>query len=99
MARVRTFIALDLSTTVRERLVSLQESLARPGAEVKWAQPKNLHVTLLFLGEVDEREVVKVCKAVEEETLKHPAFELAIEGVGCFPNMRRPHVVWVESRM
>ena len=51
MPRVRTFIALDPGPAIRERMVALQESLARTGAEVKWVEPENLHVTLKFIGE------------------------------------------------
>ena len=62
--RLRTFIAVDLGKPLRDRLVGLQESLARGGAEVKWVEVENLHVTLLFLGEVDERELPPLCRAV-----------------------------------
>src|SRR5579863_2355390 len=95
MARVRTFIALDPGKAIRERMVALQISLGRTGAEVKWVEPENLHVTLLFLGEVDNRDLVPVCRAVEEAARGRQAFELSIEGAGCFPNMRRPRVLWI----
>jgi len=62
---------------------------------VKWVEPENLHVTLLFLGEVDEREVIAVCRAVAEVCGRHDRFRLVVESVGCFPNPRRPRVVWV----
>jgi 2'-5' RNA ligase len=95
MPGVRTFIALDPGAAIRERMVSLQESLGRTATEVKWVEPENLHVTLLFLGEVDNRDLMPVCRAVEEAARGHAAFELSIEGTGCFPNMRRPRVVWI----
>lgn len=95
MARIRTFIALDLGESVRERLVSLQEALARTGAEVNWVEPENLHITLLFLGEVDEREVADVCRVVAERAQKIAPFSLQIQGAGAFPNLRRPRVIWV----
>ena len=53
MARLRTFIAIDPGKQIRDWLVALQETLTRTGCEVKWVEPENLHVTLLFLGEVD----------------------------------------------
>jgi RNA 2',3'-cyclic 3'-phosphodiesterase len=93
--RLRTFIALDPGKAIRDRLVALQESLARGGGELKWVEPENLHVTLLFLGEVDEREVPKVCRVVAERSQGHAAFPMVVETVGCFPTPRRPRVVWV----
>src|SRR5438046_10025056 len=95
MPRVRTFIGLDPGSAIRDRMVALQESLARTGTEVKWVEAENLHVTLLFLGEVDERQVTNVCRIVQECAAKQPAFSVSVETVGCFPNERRPRIVWV----
>jgi 2'-5' RNA ligase len=92
--RLRTFIAVDLGKPLRDRLASMQEQLARGGAEVKWVEAENLHVTLLFLGEVDEREIPAVCRAVGEACGRLDRFELSLETVGCFPNPRRPRIVW-----
>jgi 2'-5' RNA ligase len=94
MARLRTFIAIDLGEEIRDRLVRLQESLARAAPEVKWVEQDNLHVTLLFLGEVDQREIHDVCRAVEAGASIVPAFALHVEGTGCFPNARRPRILW-----
>jgi 2'-5' RNA ligase len=95
MARLRTFIAVDLGDAIRNRCVALQETLGRGGAEVKWVGPDNLHVTLLFLGEVDDRDLSALCGAVAEVCATLEPFVASIEGVGCFPNPRRPRVVWV----
>jgi 2'-5' RNA ligase len=95
MARLRTFIALDPGKPIRDRLLALQETLARTGNEVKWVEAENLHVTLLFLGEVDERAVPDVCKAVSAVAQEQAAFLMSIETAGCFPNPRRPRVLWV----
>lgn len=95
MPRIRTFIAIDPGKPIRDRLVSLQENMARAGAEVKWVGANNMHVTLLFLGEVDAREIPSICKAVEAGVQHLSSFEMSMEGTGCFPNPRRPRVLWV----
>src|SRR5215467_1318827 len=95
MARIRTFIAVDLDKAIRDRTVALQDALARAGTEVKWVEPQNLHVTLLFLGEVDDREVPAVCRVVAEQVQQHAPFSMSIETAGCFPNPRRPRVLWI----
>jgi 2'-5' RNA ligase len=94
MGRLRTFIAIDLGQALRDRCVAMQETLARQGADMKWVEADNLHVTLLFLGEVDERAVVEVCSAVTTCCATLDAFTLSVETVGCFPNPRRPRTVW-----
>lgn len=95
MARLRTFIAIDLGRTIRERLVALQTGFAKDMAGVKWVEPENLHVTLLFLGEVNDRALPELCRTVEEVTQTLPSFSMSVEGTGCFPNPRRPRIVWV----
>jgi 2'-5' RNA ligase len=95
MARLRTFIAVDLGKALRDRCVSLQENLIRAGTDVKWVEPDNLHLTLLFLGEVNDRDVPAMCAAVGEVCARFAPFTLTVEGAGCFPNPRRPRVVWV----
>jgi RNA 2',3'-cyclic 3'-phosphodiesterase len=95
VSRVRTFIGIDPGKTIRDRIVALQESLARSGSEVKWVEPDNLHVTLLFLGEVDLLDVPPLCQAVTAATAQHSAFAMSIETAGCFPNPRRPRILWV----
>ncbi len=95
MARLRTFIAVDAGKSIRDRCVALQETLARAGTDVKWVEPDNLHVTLLFLGEVEDRETPALCQAVADCCAGRDAFSMSVETVGCFPNPRRPRVVWV----
>jgi len=95
MARLRTFIAVDLGQAIRDRCIAMQENLARLGASAKWVEPDNLHVTLLFLGEVDERDVPAVCTAVGTVCAEHDAFTLSVEKVGCFGSPRRPRTFWV----
>ena len=95
MKHLRTFIAVDVGKPIRDRLVSLQERLAQSGAPVKWVEPENLHVTLLFLGEVNPHDVAGVCKAVADVCNDHAAFPLAVQRASCFGNPRRPRTLWV----
>ena len=95
MARLRTFIAVSIDKTIRDHAVALQESLGRSGADVKWVEPENLHVTLLFLGEVEDRALPAVCRVVSDVTAERAPFEMSVERAGCFPNPRRPRTLWV----
>jgi 2'-5' RNA ligase len=94
MGRVRTFIAVDLGKELRARCVAVQETLARAGADVKWVPAENMHVTLLFLGEVEDRTLSDVCRAVALVAGRHEGFTLSVESLGCFPNPRRPRIIW-----
>ncbi len=94
MKRARTFIAIDPGKGIRDRLVSLQQGLQRTGIKAKWVQPDNLHLTLLFLGEVDYTIVPDVCKAVTEAMQAKASFPMTLATTGCFPNARRPRIIW-----
>jgi RNA 2',3'-cyclic 3'-phosphodiesterase len=95
MPRIRTFLGIDLGEKARDQLVSLQEDLATIAADVNWVEPENLHLTLLFLGEVEQRETLDICRAAQKAIRDMPAFAMSIEGAGCFPNVRRPRTLWV----
>jgi len=95
MTRLRTFIAVDLGKPIRDRLVALQEKLAQTGAPVKWVEVENLHVTLLFLGEVEDRTTPAICQAVAHVCNDLASFPMTVERAGCFPNPRRPRILWV----
>lgn len=98
MSRLRTFIAVELNDDIRARLISLQQLLGRTGADVKWVEPDNLHITLLFLGEVDERALNDVCGAVTEACATVPPFFLSVQRLGSFGNPRRPRTLWTGVR-
>src|SRR5262249_7093408 len=94
MARLRIFIAVGLDKPIHDRLVALQEALARSGSDVKWVEPENLHVTLLFLGEVEDRDLPAVCRSVADCCVRHAPFALSVERAGCSPTPRRPRILW-----
>jgi 2'-5' RNA ligase len=94
MSRLRTFIAVDPGKAIRSRCVALQETLARSAERVRWEKPENIHVTLLFLGDVDERDLLPVCQAVSGVCATQYAFPVSVESVGCFPNLQRPRTIW-----
>lgn len=89
----RTFIAVDVSPFSRDRLAGVQEQLSTAADGVRWVNTHNLHLTLIFLGEVDERDVAKVCKTVEEVCRGLAPFSYTIQGLSAFPTPRRPRIL------
>lgn len=89
---IRTFIAIKIpSTPSLRRIGSKLESLGRA---VKVVPSDRLHVTLKFLGETDPKSVPEIERANRLVVEKQSAFELAVCGLGAFPNRRRPSVIW-----
>ena len=94
MGRTRTFIAVAIAEDTRDSAIALQEIFGKTGAEVNWVESESMHITLLFLGEVDDRELHSICRAVKEIAAREPPFTLRVSGVGAFPNARHPKIVW-----
>lgn len=94
MARVKTFIGVEITPTLRNSLVVLQRSLSKSGADVKWVEPSQFHITLNFLGEIDNRDIHPVCRAITKVAAREPEFRLSVRGVGAFPTVRRPKTLW-----
>lgn len=92
--RTRTFVALPIPADRIERLGQCQARLAPQWPGVRWVEPKLLHVTLAFLGDVEPLDLARVCLAVAESAADRPPFRLELEGLGVFPNPKRPRVVW-----
>lgn len=92
---MRLFIALNLPDKARQRLYSALAPLRAGGFPVRWTDPDNYHLTLKFLGEV-RNEVVPIAERVIERVVRETKeFPIALGGIGAFPTIRLPSVVWI----
>lgn len=93
---LRLFIAVELPTEVRAALAALQDRLKAIDQEraIRWTSIDGIHLTLKFLGDTPAVQCDTIEAGLRGVTAVHDAFSLHVEGVGCFPNMRRPRVVW-----
>jgi 2'-5' RNA ligase len=92
---MRSFIALEMPPEVKEFAAGLIKELKPSGADVKWVEPMNLHLTLKFLGEVDPSATADIINALEGACAGPAAPSLGAVGCGAFPNARAPRVVWL----
>ncbi len=97
MKQVRTFIAIELDETINAALADLQAQLKSkvPQGSVRWVKPGGIHLTLKFLGDVPANRIEEIERALTQACAGFPAFSLSVGGLGCFPNPRRPRVLWV----
>ena len=90
---IRSFLAFDIENElVTNRLMAAQSLLAQTGADLKIVEPKNIHITIRFLGDVSPPLVEKIFEIMKN--VKFSAFEVRISGMGAFPDLRYPRVVW-----
>ena len=94
---IRAFIAVDIPEDVRASVAEAQGCLKRGhfGVKLSWTKAENWHLTLQFLGDVDESAIPAISSALEGSVKQHASFELKISGAGAFPNETRPRVLWV----
>lgn len=95
MGQIRTFIAVDVSANIRNNASRLIHRLSAETVDFNWVEKDHLHITLNFLGDVEEMSVPKVCRLVEEAISDFGSFELSISGLGCFPKPEKPRVMWM----
>lgn len=95
-AALRTFIAVELDAEARQQLKTLQMALhpLMPPGLVRWVAPENIHITLKFLGDTRPDQVAAVTAALDSLGSAILPFQVTLAGRGCFPNFKRPHVVW-----
>ncbi|HKQ73008.1 MAG TPA: RNA 2',3'-cyclic phosphodiesterase [Blastocatellia bacterium] len=91
---MRTFIAIEIPSEIKSALTALQNELRRAGADVNWTKPENFHLTLIFLGEVDERRIGEVETVCVDSAREFRPFALSLGATGVFPNSRQPRVLW-----
>jgi 2'-5' RNA ligase len=94
---MRLFVAIDLSDDVRDAVVAEQERLRHVlgSAPLAWVRPEQLHLTLVFLGEVDPTRVAALIDQFSAPLAEISPFELRFAGVGMFPEARAPRVLWL----
>ncbi len=93
--QLRLFWAVNLSLGIKRELTNLQTFLRTAPVNVKWVEPQNLHLTIKFLGDVDDSRVSEITMAVNEVAAGTGSFGLELSGLGFFPGPRRPRVIWV----
>ncbi|HEX7119320.1 MAG TPA: RNA 2',3'-cyclic phosphodiesterase [Longimicrobiales bacterium] len=92
---MRLFLAINLPDREREAVYGAAAPLREVGLPVRWVETESLHVTLKFLGWVRPEHVGRVERAMAEAAAKTQPFEMSIGGLGAFPSLRRPRVIWL----
>jgi len=93
---MRTFIAIDLDSPLKEALKALVRDLALLAPNVRWVQAAGMHLTLKFLGETSDEKAAALGPALQAIAAGSPRFKMQLKGMGAFPPGRSlPRVVWV----
>ncbi len=92
---IRTFLAIELPEKITYTISKVQEEIKSYGLKIRWVRPENIHLTLKFLGDIKTADTEKVARAVSESVTGHPPISLAVKGIGVFPGIKKPRVLWL----
>ena len=92
---IRAFIAVEIEPqTVRQISVTVADLKPRiPG--IRWVPPTNFHFTIKFLGNIEESKIEPITQALELALHPFPRFTINAKGLGVFPDLKRPRVLWI----
>jgi 2'-5' RNA ligase len=98
---IRTFIAVELDPTLKQAIAGVQDTLKRelhrltPGVRMQWVRTDSIHLTLKFLGDIEESQVGGILQALENAGRDQAPFSVDVKGFGVFPDLRGPRVLWM----
>jgi len=95
MGEIRTFLAIELPKKIIDQIRDIQNDLRSSVYQVKWVRPENIHLTLKFFGNIEEKTIEEISRVIKGVASKVDTFDLDVRGIGVFPNISRPRVVWV----
>lgn len=91
----RVFIAVEVAPELQREIAALQDRMRASGVRLKWVRPSNIHFTLRFLGNLPAAGVARAVVAARRAAAAHVPFEVVVGGLGAFPTLDRPQVVWI----
>ena len=92
---IRCFAAIEIPEKIQALLVDVQKAFRPKIERASWTKHGNFHLTLKFLGEVENRNVDEIGAALQRIAISQNPFSIEIGGIGAFPNLERPRVLWV----
>lgn len=91
----RVFIGIEFDAQARRAARNVFKHLKRKHWPVVWQSLSNLHLTLVFLGSITDQQIDQVIKTAETITPNHQPFELKFKGLGAFPDLFLPTIIWL----
>lgn len=95
---MRLFLAIDPGEECRRHVAGIVDAIRAGTSGIRWLREGHFHLTLSFLGEVDESRLPEISAAAREVAVRHSPFTVSIAGAGVFPDWRKVRVVWLGLR-
>ncbi len=92
---IRSFLAFELPSEIKKQIIAVSKELKKTALPVRWVKTENIHLTILFLGSVDEDAISDIEEKVNVVVRGFSAFKIKLNAVGTFPHWKRPRVIWI----
>jgi len=92
---IRSFLAIELPKAILKKIEEIEAELRSTHADVRWVSLEKIHLTLKFFGNIEESKIDSISKSIEEPAQKTAPFSLKVRGVGAFPDLKNPRVIWM----
>lgn len=95
MNTIRAFIAVEITGQAKQNISALITNLKQSNADAKWITENQMHLTLKFLGDIDESGVQKISGILSDISNNFESFKIDFSNIGGFPNLDHPSVIWL----
>ncbi|MFH0844292.1 MAG: RNA 2',3'-cyclic phosphodiesterase [Pseudomonadota bacterium] len=92
---IRSFLAFELPPEIKRIVAEVSVGFKRSNLDVRWVKTENIHLTVVFLGQIEQDHLEAMEMEIQKACIKYGHFEMSLKGTGCFPNKRNPRVLWI----
>ncbi len=92
---IRSFLAFELPGDIKSEVARISANGQKSGLDAGWVKPANIHLTMLFLGDMAERDMPAIISSIDNGLKGTPPIEISLSGMGLFPDIKRPRVMWL----
>jgi 2'-5' RNA ligase len=96
MSSARAFLAIPLPRPLQDSIEAVQSNLQGQIPSARWVHPENLHLTLHFFGDITQETLEKIKVSVLSVKRCHRPFLVEVKGLGAFPHLHRPRIIWLD---
>jgi RNA 2',3'-cyclic 3'-phosphodiesterase len=92
---IRSFLAFELPPGIKKEVAGISGEVKKTGLRASWVKPGNIHLTVIFLGDVNEQDTPGIISSIDNVIGKYKPFDISLGRMGVFPDIRKPRVLWL----
>jgi 2'-5' RNA ligase len=93
--KIRSFFAFELPPEIKKIVARVSQGLGQSPLDARWVKVDNIHITVVFMGNIQSDEIPAMGEGAQKLCQNYSPFDVSLNGIGCFPNKRKPRVIWL----